>query len=70
MTMMTIDTREQRTGRRSTTELKYAPGELAGSLTGELAYDIRESIPGNVVRSKPLLRKRMPFWYLDLVRKF
>lgn len=70
LTMMTIDTREQRTGRRSTTELKYAPGELAGSLTGELAYDIRESIPGNVVRSKPLLRKRMPFWYLDLVRKF
>ena len=70
LTMMTIDTREQRTGRRSTTELKYAPGELVGSLTGELAYDIRESIPGNVVRSKPLLRKRMPFWYLDLVRKF
>ena len=70
LTMMTIDTREQRTGRRATTELKYAPGELAGSLTGELAYDIRESIPGNVVRSKPMLRKRMPFWYLDLVRKF
>ncbi len=71
LTMMTIDTREQRTGRRSsTTPLQYAPGEMAGSLTGELAYDIRDSIPGNVVRSKPLLRKRMPFWYLDLVRKF
>jgi predicted amidohydrolase len=70
LTMMTIDTREQRTGRRSTTTpLLYAPGEMAGSLTGELAYDIRDSIPGNVVRSKPLLRKRMPFWYLDLVRK-
>ncbi|HEX9133457.1 MAG TPA: nitrilase-related carbon-nitrogen hydrolase [Ktedonobacteraceae bacterium] len=70
LTMMTIDTREQRTGRRSTTTpLRYAPGEMAGSLTGELAYDIRDSIPGNVVRSKPLLRKRMPFWYLDLVRK-
>ena len=71
LTMMTIDTREQRTGRRSTTTpLQYAPGEMAGSLTGELAYDIRDSIPGNVVRSKPLLRKRMPFWYLDLVRRF
>lgn len=71
LTMMTIDTREQRTGRRSTTTpLGYAPGEMAGSLTGELAYDIRDSIPGNVVRSKPLLRKRMPFWYLDLVRNF
>ena len=70
LTMMTIDTREQRTGRRSTTTpLRYAPGEMAGSLTGELAYDILDSIPGNVVRSKPLLRKRMPFWYLDLVRK-
>lgn len=70
LTMMTIDTREQRTGRRSTTmPLQYAPGEMAGSLTGELAYDIRDSIPGNVVRSKPLLRKRMPFWYLDLVRR-
>jgi len=69
LTLMTIDTREQRTGRRSgTTPLNYAPGEMAGSLTGELAYDIRDSIPGNVVRSKPLLRKRMPFWYLDLVR--
>ncbi len=71
LTMMTIDTREQRTGRRSaTTTLQYAPGEMVGSLTGELAYDIRDSIPGNVVRSKPLLRKRMPFWYLDLVRRF
>lgn len=69
LTMMTIDTREQRTGRRSTTYLNYAPGELSGSLTGELAYDIRDSIPGNVVRSKPLLRKRQPFWYLDLVRQ-
>lgn len=68
LTMMTIDTREQRTGRRSTTTLSYAPGEMAGSLTGELAYDIRDTIPGNVVRSKPALRKRMPFWYLDLVR--
>ena len=71
LTMMTIDTREQRTGQRSTTaQLRYAPGEMAGSLTGELAYDIRDSIPGNVVRGKPLLRKRMPFWYLDLVRNF
>jgi predicted amidohydrolase len=71
LTMMTIDTREQRTGRRSTTTpLQYAPGDMAGSLTGELAYDIRDSIPGNMVRSKPLLRKRMPFWYLDLVRRF
>ena len=71
LTMMTIDTREQRTGRRSTTTpLQYAPGEMVGSLTGELAYDIRDSIPGNVVRSKPLLRKRMPFWYMDLVRRF
>jgi predicted amidohydrolase len=68
LTMMTIDTREQRTGRRSTTYLNYAPGELSGSLTGELAYDIRDSIPGNVVRSKPHLRKRQPFWYLDLVK--
>src|SRR6266487_1480142 len=69
LTMMTIDTREQRTGRRSTTlSPGYSPGELLGSLTGELAYDIRDTIPGNVVRSKPYLRKRMPFWYLDLVR--
>ncbi|MDQ6661921.1 MAG: amidohydrolase [Chloroflexota bacterium] len=69
LTMMTIDTREQRTGRRSTTHnLGYAPGDVAGSLTGELAYDIRDTIPGNVVRSKPLLRKRQPFWYLDLVK--
>ncbi|MGZ6364440.1 MAG: nitrilase-related carbon-nitrogen hydrolase [Ktedonobacteraceae bacterium] len=71
LTMMTIDTREQRTGRRlATTPLQYAPGEMVGSLTGELAYDIRDSIPGNVVRGKPLLRKRMPYWYLDLVRRF
>ena len=70
LTMMTIDTREQRTGRRSSTHpLSYAPGDVAGSLTGELAYDIRDTIPGNVVRSKPYLRKRMPFWYLDLVKK-
>jgi predicted amidohydrolase len=68
LTMMTIDTREQRTGRRSTTYLNYAPGEVSGSLTGELAYDVRDSIPGNVVRGKPLLRKRIPFWYLDLVK--
>lgn len=68
LTMMTIDTREQRTGRRSSTHpLSYAPGDVAGSLTGELAYDIRDTIPGNVVRSKPRLRKRIPFWYLDLV---
>ncbi len=68
LTMMTIDTREQRTGRRSSTHpLSYAPGDVAGSLTGELAYDVRDTIPGNVVRSKPRLRKRMPFWYLDLV---
>ncbi|HYT34896.1 MAG TPA: nitrilase-related carbon-nitrogen hydrolase [Ktedonobacteraceae bacterium] len=70
LTMMTIDTREQRTGRRSSTHpLTYAPGDVAGSLTGELAYDIRDSIPGNVARSKPLLRKRVPYWYLDLVKK-
>lgn len=66
--MMTIDTREQRTGRRTTHRLEYAPGDVAGSLTGELAYDPRQSIPGNVVRSKPLLRKRQPYWYLDVVR--
>jgi len=70
LTMMTIDTREQRTGHRSSTHpLNYAPGNVAGSLTGELAYDIRDSIPGNAVRSKPTLRKRVPFWYLDLVKK-
>ena len=70
LTMMTIDTREQRTGRRSTTlSPSYTPGDVVGSLTGELAYDIRDTIPGNIARSKPLLRKRMPFWYLDLVRK-
>ena len=68
LAMMTIDTREQRTGRRSTTPVSFAPGEVAGSLTGELAYNIRETIPGNVVRSKPLLRKRVPFWYLDLIK--
>ncbi len=69
MMMMTIDTREQRTGRRTTRMLGYSPGDMAGSLTGELAYDIRDSIPGNAVRAKPLLRKRQPFWYLDLVRR-
>ncbi|GAC1393395.1 MAG: amidohydrolase [Ktedonobacteraceae bacterium] len=68
LTMMTIDTREQRTGRRTTQALTYSPGDMAGSLTGELAYDVLDSIPGNVVRSKPMLRKRQPFWYLDLVR--
>ena len=69
LTMMTIDTREQRTGRRSTTlSPNYTPGDVIGSLTGELAYDIRDTIPGNIARSKPLLRKRMPFWYLDLIR--
>ena len=69
LTMMTIDTREQRTGRRSTMlSPTYTPGDVVGSLTGELAYDIRDTIPGNVARGKPLLRKRMPFWYLDLVR--
>ncbi len=67
--MMTIDTREQRTGRRTTRMLEYSPGDMAGSLTGELAYDIHDSIPGNAVRGKPLLRKRQPYWYLDLVRK-
>ncbi|GAC1649668.1 MAG: amidohydrolase [Ktedonobacteraceae bacterium] len=68
LTMMTIDTREQRTGRRTTHTLTYSPGDMAGSLTGELAYDVLDSIPGNVVRSKPMLRKRQPFWYLDIVR--
>jgi len=68
LTMMTIDTREQRTGRRTTQALAYSPGDMAGSLTGELAYDVLDSIPGNVVRSKPMLRNRQPFWYLDIVR--
>jgi predicted amidohydrolase len=68
LTLMTIDTREQRTGRRTTQSLTYSPGDMVNSLTGELAYDILDSIPGNVVRSKPLLRKRQPFWYLDIVR--
>jgi predicted amidohydrolase len=68
LAMMTIDTREQRTGRRSTSTLRYSPGEVAGSLTGELAYDMRETIPGNAVRGKPLLRKRLPHWYLDLAK--
>jgi predicted amidohydrolase len=67
--MMTIDTREQRTGRRSTATLRYAPGEVAGSLTGELDYDRRDTIPGNAVRGKPLLRKRQPYWYLDLIKE-
>lgn len=68
LTMMTIDTREQRTGRRTTHTLNYSPGDMVNSLTGELAYNILDSIPGNVVRSKPMLRKRQPFWYIDLVR--
>lgn len=67
--MMTIDTREQRTGRRTTHMLDYAPGDMAGSLTGELAYNILDSIPGNVVRAKPMLRKRQPYWYLDIVKE-
>ncbi|HTI15762.1 MAG TPA: nitrilase-related carbon-nitrogen hydrolase [Dictyobacter sp.] len=67
--LMTVDTREQRTGRRTTRTLEYSPGDMAGSLTGELAYNVLDSIPGNTVRSKPLLRKRQPFWYRDLVRK-
>jgi predicted amidohydrolase len=51
LTMMTIDTREQRTGRRSTTlSPSYMPGDVVGSLTGELAYDIRDTIPGNIAR--------------------
>jgi predicted amidohydrolase len=70
LTMMTIDTREQRTGRRSSIlSPSYMPGDVVGSLTGELAYNIRDTIPGNIARSKPFLRKRLPFWYLDLVRK-
>jgi hypothetical protein len=66
--MMTIDTREQRTGRRTTRMLEYSPGDMAGSLTGELAYNILDSIPGNAVRAKPMLRKRQPYWYMDIVR--
>ncbi len=66
--MMTIDTREQRTGRRTSQVLDFSPGTMAGSLTGELAYNVLDTIPGNMVRSKPLLRKRQPFWYKDLVR--
>ena len=62
LTMMTIDTREQRTGRRSTTTpLQYAPGEMVGSLTGELAYDIRDSIPGNVVRRQTVVAQTYAF---------
>ena len=68
LTMMTIDTREQRTGRRTTHTLNYTPGNVSGSLTGELAYNPLDTIPGNAVRGKPMLRKRQPFWYLDLVR--
>ncbi|GCE13889.1 nitrilase-related carbon-nitrogen hydrolase [Tengunoibacter tsumagoiensis] len=67
--MMTIDTREQKTGRRTTHILEYSPGDMAGSLTGELAYNILDGIPGNLVRSKPMLRRRQPFWYHDLVRR-
>lgn len=66
--MMTIDTREQRTGRRTTHMPGYSPGDMAGSLTGELAYNVMDSIPGNAVRAKPLLRKRQPYWYMDIVR--
>jgi predicted amidohydrolase len=69
LTMMTIDTREQRTGRRTTHTLNYSPGDMINSLTGELAYNILDSIPGNAVRSKPMLRKRQPFWYIDLIRQ-
>jgi predicted amidohydrolase len=68
LSVMTVDTREQRTGRRTTQALGYTPGDLAGSLTGELDYDVRDSIPGNAVRGKPFLRKRQLYWYLDLVR--
>lgn len=67
--MMTIDTREQRTGQRTTRRLAYSLGEISGSLTGELAYDVHETFPGNAVRGKPYLRKRQPFWYLDLVKR-
>jgi predicted amidohydrolase len=66
--MMTIDTREQRNGQRTTRGLSYSLGEISGSLTGELAYNVLDTIPGNAVRSKPLLRKRLPFWYLDLIK--
>jgi predicted amidohydrolase len=67
--VMTIDTREQRNGQRTTGPLSaYSMGQISGSLTGELAYSAYETIPGNVVRSKPWLRKRLPFWYLDLVK--
>ncbi len=67
--MMTIDTREQRTGRRTSQVLSYTPGDMVGSLTGELAYNALDTIPGNAVRAKPQLRRRLPFWYKDLVRK-
>jgi predicted amidohydrolase len=66
--MMTIDTREQRNGQRTAHSVSYSLGEISGSLTGELAYNILDTIPGNAVRSKPLLRKRLPFWYLDLIK--
>jgi predicted amidohydrolase len=66
--LMTIDTREQRNGQRTTRMLSYSLGEISGSLTGELAYSVLDTIPGNAVRSKPLLRKRQPFWYLDLIK--
>ncbi len=66
--MMTIDTREQRNGQRTTHSTSYSLGEISGSLTGELAYNVLDTIPGNAVRSKPFLRKRLPFWYLDVVR--
>lgn len=67
--MMTIDTREQRTGQRTSHRLSYSLGEISGSLTGELAYDVHETFPGNAVRGKPYLRKRQPFWYIDLIKE-
>ena len=67
--MMTIDTREQRTGRRTSQVLDFSPGTMAGSLTGEIAYNVFDTIPGNTVRGKPLLRRRQPVWYKDIVRE-
>ncbi|MBE3560113.1 MAG: amidohydrolase [Ktedonobacteraceae bacterium] len=67
--LMTVDTREQRTGQRTSHMLTYCQGEISGSLTGELAYTMRETFPGNAVRGKPFLRKRQPYWYLDLVKR-
>jgi predicted amidohydrolase len=67
--MMTIDTREQRTGQRTSQRISYSLGEISGSLTGELAYSSHETFPGNAVRGKPFLRRRQPYWYLDLLRE-